>query len=49
MQGLSRFEEETGLSADYIVVEVVKSELGEDRARQFIGQVKQGGVEQILL
>ncbi len=49
VQGLSRYEDETGLSTDYIVVEIVKSELGENWAAGFVDSIKQGGLEQVLL
>ena len=49
VQGLSRYEDETGLETDYIVVELAKSELGENWAAGFVDSVKQGGLEQVLL
>ncbi len=48
-QGLSRYEDETGLTTDYIVVELAKHHLGEDWQNEFLSQVKQGGIERILL
>ncbi len=49
LQGLSRYEEETGLTTDYVVVELVKSELGDDWMNRFVNEVRNGGLEQILL
>ena len=48
-QGLSRYEDETGLTTDYIVVELAKYHLGEHWQKEFLNQVKQGGIERILL
>ncbi|MCB1755714.1 MAG: DUF3683 domain-containing protein [Gammaproteobacteria bacterium] len=49
VQGLSRYEDETGLETDYIVVELAKSELGENWAADFVTEVRSGGLEQVLL
>ena len=48
-QGLNRYEEETGLKTDYIVVELIKNYHGEHWKEQFVEQLKQGGVEKVLL
>ncbi|WP_321276733.1 DUF3683 domain-containing protein [Thiomicrorhabdus indica] len=48
-QGLNRYEEETGLKTDYIVVELIKNYHGEHWKEQFIEQLKEGGVEKVLL
>ncbi len=48
-QGLSRYQDETGLDVDYIVVELAKHKLGEDWQKQFIKAVKNGGIEKVLL
>ncbi len=48
-QGLSRYESETGITTDYIVVELAKYHLGENWQQQFIEQVTQGGIERVLL
>jgi Fe-S oxidoreductase len=49
LQGLTRYSDETGLDADYIVVELVKGVLGEDWAEDFLGRARNGGLEQVLL
>lgn len=48
-QGLIKYERETGLRTSYLVVEVARHLLGEHWQGDFINQVKQGGVEQVLL
>jgi len=48
-QGLVKFEAETGLQTDYIVVELVRSLLGDGWQQQFIDQVKAQGIERVLL
>ena len=48
-QGLSRYQNETGLSTDYIVVELVSQLFGEDWQDKFVEQMKNGGIEQVLL
>jgi FAD/FMN-containing dehydrogenase/Fe-S oxidoreductase len=49
LQGLSRFEPDTGVEADYLVVELARRRLGEDWMERFLRQVQNGGVEQVLL
>jgi len=49
VQGLSRYEDETGVETDYIVVEVAKQVLGEDWIDGFIERAQHGGVEKVLL
>jgi len=48
-QGLSRYQPETGLSTDYIVVELAQQVLGDNWQKTFIERVKNGGIEQVLL
>jgi len=48
-QGLNRYEGETGLKTDYIVVELAKNALGEHWKKDFVGTLKDGGVEKVLL
>ena len=48
-QGLMRYEDETGLETDYIVVELAKNILGEDWQSAFVARANSGGVEQVLL
>ncbi|MFN3594799.1 MAG: DUF3683 domain-containing protein [Thiobacillaceae bacterium] len=49
LQGLSRFEPDTGVLADYLVVELARHKLGEDWMDRFLAKVQNGGIEQVLL
>jgi len=49
LQGLSRLEDETGLQADYIVIELARQLKGKSWQSMFIRQVKRGGVERVLM
>ncbi len=48
-QGLSRYADDTGLETDYIVVELARGLLGDNWQQQFISDIKQGGIEKVLL
>lgn len=48
-QGLNRYEENTGLTTDYIVVELMKELYGPSWKKVFMTKLKQGGVEKVLL
>ncbi len=48
-QGLSRYSRETGLDPDYIVVELARNLLGSEWQARFLAQLKQGGIERVLL
>jgi len=49
LQGLSRLQGETGVEADYIVVELVRQLHGEDWQNSFIERIKRGGIERVLM
>lgn len=49
LKGLSSYRKETGLKADYIVVELAYRLLGKQWQQDFITTVQQGGVERVLL
>ncbi len=49
LQGLSRFDDDAGTRADYIVVEVAKHLLGENWASQYVNRANNGGIERVLL
>jgi FAD/FMN-containing dehydrogenase/Fe-S oxidoreductase len=49
LQGLSRYEQGTGLQAEYIVVELAKQKLGADWSDRFATRVQRGGIERVLL
>ena len=48
-QGLSRYDDDAGTKADYIVVEMARHILGEDWMPQFVGKANRGGIERVLL
>jgi len=49
LQGLARFEDDTGAQADYIVVELARRLLGENWLPEFVARANAGGVERVLL
>jgi Fe-S oxidoreductase len=49
LQGLSRFDNDAGTSADYIVVEMARHLLGERWMPEFIARANRGGIERVLL
>ncbi|MBF4988212.1 DUF3683 domain-containing protein [Methylophilus sp. 14] len=49
LQGLSRYGDDTGIEADYIVVEMAKHVLGENWMENYIQQANNGGIEKVLL
>jgi len=50
LQGLSRYEKEAGIEADYIVIELAKRLLGERWMEYYLGKIQQeGGIEKVLL
>lgn len=49
LQGLSRYGEDTGIEADYIVVEMAKHILGENWMPEYVERVNNGGIEKVLL
>ncbi|HEX8010507.1 MAG TPA: DUF3683 domain-containing protein [Casimicrobiaceae bacterium] len=49
LQGLSRFNEDAGTEADYIVVEIARRVLGEGWLPAYVGAVSRGGIERVLL
>ncbi len=49
LQGLNRLEGETGIKADYIVVELVRRLHGDNWQQVFIERVQQGGIERVLM
>lgn len=48
-QGLSRYENDTGLQTEYIVIELANRILGEKWEKEFVDKVKKGGIERVLL
>ncbi len=49
LQGLSRFDNDSGTEADYIVVEIAKHVLGPNWMREFVDKANNGGIERVLL
>ena len=49
LQGLSRYRDDTGVEADYIVVEMAKHLLGPDWMAKYVAQANRGGIERVLL
>ena len=48
-QGLSRYNEDSGTTSDYIVVEMAKHLLGENWLPEFVNKANNGGIERVLL
>jgi len=48
-QGLARYRHDTGLSTDYIVVELARQLLGENWQEDFIHRANKNGIERVLL
>ncbi len=49
LQGLSRYNEDVGIEADYIVVEVAKHILGENWLPDYVKRANAGGIERVLV
>jgi FAD/FMN-containing dehydrogenase/Fe-S oxidoreductase len=49
LQGLSRYEGDAPISADYIVVEMAKTLLGPDWLQDYVRAANSGGIERVLL
>ncbi len=49
MQGLSRFNNDSGTTADYIVVEIAKHVLGDNWMAEYVDRANHGGIERVLL
>ncbi len=49
LQGLMRYGEDTGVQADYIVIEMAKHLLGENWMQDYVAKANQGGIEKVLL
>ncbi|WP_371324048.1 DUF3683 domain-containing protein [Dechloromonas sp. ZY10] len=49
LQGLSRYDDDAGTQADYIVVEMAKHLLGDNWMADYVGKANQGGIERVLL
>ena len=49
LQGLARYGDDTGITADYIVVEMAKHILGENWMQDYVQKANNGGIEKVLL
>ena len=49
LQGLSRFNDDSGTDADYIVVEMAKHLLGENWMPEYVARANNGGIERVLV
>ena len=49
LQGLSRYSDDTGVDADYIVIEIAKHVLGEHWLDDYVKSANSGGIERVLL
>jgi len=49
LQGMSRYEEDTGMKADYIVVEMARHILGAEWLQDYVRRANDGGIERVLL
>ncbi|MHB1590705.1 MAG: DUF3683 domain-containing protein [Sulfuricella sp.] len=49
LQGLSRYNDDTGIEADYIVVEMARHLLGPAWMEDYIANANNGGIERVLL
>ncbi len=49
LQGLSRFNDDAGTEADYIVVELAKRILGPDWLQEYVARANNGGIERVLV
>ena len=49
LQGLSRYEPDAEVEADYIVVEMAKHLLGENWMADYVAMANAGGIERVLL
>jgi FAD/FMN-containing dehydrogenase/Fe-S oxidoreductase len=49
LQGLSRYDDDAGTTADYIVVEMAKHLLGDNWMADYVGKANNGGIERVLL
>jgi Fe-S oxidoreductase len=49
LQGLSRYDEDSGTTADYIVVEMARHLLGADWLPKYVSAANNGGIERVLV
>jgi FAD/FMN-containing dehydrogenase/Fe-S oxidoreductase len=49
LQGLARYNQDAGIEADYIVVEMARHLLGADWMENYVAKANNGGIERVLL
>jgi FAD/FMN-containing dehydrogenase/Fe-S oxidoreductase len=49
LQGLSRYDEDSGTKADYVVVEIARHLLGENWMPEYVARANSGGIERVLV
>ena len=49
LQGLSRYSDDAGTQADYIVVEIARHVLGENWMPDYVARANAGGIERVLV
>jgi len=49
LQGLTRFNDDSGTDADYIVVEMARHLLGENWMPEYVARANSGGIERVLV
>jgi Fe-S oxidoreductase len=49
LQGLSRYNEDSGTQADYIVVEMANHILGANWMAEYVDNANRGGIERVLV
>jgi Fe-S oxidoreductase len=49
LQGLSRFNDDAGTDADYIVVEMARHLLGPNWMPNYVARANSGGIERVLV
>jgi Fe-S oxidoreductase len=48
-QGLSRYNDDSGTTSDYVVIEMAKHLLGDNWMADYVAKVNNGGIERVLL
>jgi Fe-S oxidoreductase len=49
LQGLSRYDDDAGTAADYVVVEIARHVLGENWLADYVARANAGGIERVLV
>ena len=49
LQGLSRYDDDAGTSADYVIVEMARHLLGPEWLESYVRQANDGGIERVLV